>query len=386
MDSLDNPTNMHSNEEFKIDSPNMQKLDDSYNFVDVKTRRYPFFSLQNKTLVKIMAFIFVVSLVGLIGVVITTTFPKHIKDKLKPITPSVIPTPVVPPHTQKIYNGPFLEDLTGKVIKDSFGNIYKIIGEFQRDGKVFTEGLSWINKDTLLESSGYFNEANIHFLKIDRENMRISQVNKQSMNGKFFGEGSDIFLDSNNEKKIFQLTWTAHKIFQYDINLKKLERTFEMTKEIPYGWAMTADWDNRSIAYIDTGNDIIYKVKTSEDFKLLKKIPVTDLDGQGNRTIKVNNINEIEFVNGYLLANKWMTNQIYKIDPETGYVANKFDFTALHSRALALQKKRFMNTGFGMDDVFNGIAFNRDTNTQFLTGKNWSKIFEVQIITEDSNL
>jgi glutamine cyclotransferase len=92
-------------------------------------------------------------------------------------------------------------------------------------------------------------------------------------------------------------------------------------------------------------------------------------------------VNEIEFIDGSLYMNRWFTNDIYKVDPKTGYVLNKIDFSALHERSLILHKKK-LGRGFDGDDVFNGIAYDRDRKTWFLTGKNWQKIFEVRMEQE----
>jgi len=136
-----------------------------------------------------------------------------------------------------------------------------------------------------------------------------------------------------------------------------------MTDKIPYGWAMTKDPSNQSIAYIDTGNSFIYKVDTTKDFELVDKIQVLDIDpNTGERNVPVNYINEIEFIGGYLWANKWQTNYIYKINPKNGYVKAVYDFEALTKRALHLHKEEF-GVEFGLDDVLNGIAYDRDRDT-----------------------
>lgn len=194
--------------------------------------------------------------------------------------------------------------------------------------------------------------------------------------GDYFGEGSDIFKAKNGEHKIFQLTWKAHKIFQYDLELKGVERTFDMTQLIPKGWAMTRDSNNSTLAYIDTGDEYIYKADSSKDFELVDKIKVTDKNGNG-----VKEINEIEFVNGKLWVNQWMTNFIMKVDPDTGKVEANIDFGILMYRAQWFHYNE-NGLGFGLNDVMNGIAFDRDRGTFYVTGKNWKLVYEVEIVKE----
>jgi hypothetical protein len=108
-----------------------------------------------------------------------------------PVTPRVTPTPGNPP----LYRGPKEIDLTGKTIQDKYGNIYTVLNEFQRDNQYFTEGLSYAGPGRLVESSGYWNSASIHYLDIDRQNKTInkSKKNQFAQTGPFFGEGSDFF-------------------------------------------------------------------------------------------------------------------------------------------------------------------------------------------------
>ena len=242
----------------EIDQNDLENDENLYR--DIKIESNSYFSFKKRVIFTVIA-VFLIIVLGIIGK--SYFFPKETKtnnvnfisgtsDKTPQHVPGV--THFIAPKKYDLYNGPFTKDLTNRTIKDSYGNVYKVVGEFARDSQVFTEGLSWVDKDTLLESSGDFNNASIHFLNLDRKNMKILKYKKHSLDGNYFGEGSDVLLDSNGEKKIFQLTWKAHKIFQYDLNLKKLEKTFDMTREIPAGWAITADWNDRSIAYMDTGD------------------------------------------------------------------------------------------------------------------------------------
>ena len=269
------------------------------------------------------------------------------------------------------------DNLEGLLIKDRFGNLYKILNEFQRDEPCFTEGFSYITDDKLLESCGGWNYASIHYLNIDRKLKKITKQQGLEQHGNYFGEGSDIFLNKDSEPKIYQLTWDSHLIFEYDIGLTKLERTFNMTKYIPKGWGMTHDWQNKSLAYIDTGDEYIYKADSTKDFALFDKVKIFDPE---NPKKSVKNVNEIEFVDGELWGNHWQTNLIYRIDPNSGEVLGKYDFSALYSRAHHLYQLH-NNRNFDIDDVLNGIAYDRKRKTFYLTGKNWTSVYEIQLVS-----
>jgi len=332
--------------------------------------------------VGIIFFVLVACLIGF-----TYLAPKGTLNRPLIDNPVSNDTPATPAHPvsndPNLYTGSKQDDLTGKTIRDKYGNIYTVLNEFQRDSQYFTEGLSWIAPGRLVESSGFWNTAAIHYLDINREAKTINRSEDGfSQKGSFFGEGSDVFPSSDGTQKLFQLTWNSRKIFQYDMNLTKLERTIPMDAGIPAGWAMTHDWNQPNIAYIDTGNDMIYVADSRQDFKLVDKFQITEpVSDTNSKRRGIREVNEIEFIDGSLYMNRWMSNDIYKVDPKTGYVLNKIDFGALHERSLHLNKKR-LGRGFDNDDVFNGIAYDRERKTWYVTGKNWQKIYEIRLDQE----
>lgn len=144
-----------------------------------------------------------------------------------------------------------------------------------------------------------------------------------------------------------------------------------MTDKIPYGWAMTRDWDDHRIAYIDTGDEYLYICDSSKDFELINKVPIMD-KGEA-----VKNINEIEYVDKYIYGNKWMTTLVYKLATD-GTVVNKFDFEPLYQRAHKIFRD-VNHRNFKVDDCLNGIAYDKERGTFYLTGKNWRILFEIKI-------
>ena len=86
-----------------------------------------------------------------------------------------------------------------------------------------------------------------------------------------------------------------------------------------------------------------------------------------------NNINELEYVDGFIYANVYLKNMILKIDPSSGEVVAAVDFTGL------LSEKDKMSLRDPQGEVLNGIAYNSEKQTFYITGKNWPKLFEVKI-------
>lgn len=168
----------------------------------------------------------------------------------------------------------------------------------------------------------------------------------------FFSEGI-----SSVGNKIFQLTYKNRKIFVYDKNSLELLTEYPMPNQMVEGWGMTTDGKNL-IASDGTKN--IFFLNSSDPSKISKYISVA-----GNKEI-YDSINELEYHNGFIYSNVWQKPIILKIDPKTGEVLGKFDFSEI-------VKKHITNE----DDVLNGIAFKGEN--MLITGKNWDKIYEVKI-------
>ncbi len=111
----------------------------------------------------------------------------------------------------------------------------------------------------------------------------------------------------------------------------------------------------------DGSNNIYYL--DAENLSVKKTIPVTD-KGQ-----VINNLNELEYIKGFIYANVWMTNSIVKINPDNGSVVGIIDLSALANEA------RY-NYPYAME--MNGIAYDSITESVLVTGKMWPKYFEIK--------
>lgn len=224
---------------------------------------------------------------------------------------------------------------------------YTVLNTYDHDVKAFTEGFEFHN-DTLIESTGQ--NGSSYFAKIDYKTGKTYK--KVDLHQQYFGEGITVL---NN--KIYQLTWQNATGFIYDINTMKLIKTFPYDKKIE-GWGMTND--GKTIYHSD-GTEKIWTMDP-ETQKLTDYVNVYTKDS------KIQAINELEWINGKIYGNIWQKDAIAVINPQSGAVEAVLDLTAL--RAKVTNKEA---------EVLNGIAYNKKTNTIFVTGKNWNKTFEIKV-------
>ena len=224
---------------------------------------------------------------------------------------------------------------------------YKIVNTFPHDTTSFTEGLEFY-KDTLYESTGL--KGNSYFRKYDYKTGKIfKQIN---LDAKYFGEGITFLND-----KMYQLTWQEKTGFIYNAKTLKLEKTFTYDKDIE-GWGMT--------------NDGKYIYQTDKTEKIWKMDPNTqkmiDYINVYSGASKIPSINELEWINGKIYTNVWQKDAIAVVNPLNGAVEGVLDMSGL---------RKFVKNKTA--EVLNGIAYNPNTKTIFVTGKNWDKIFEITV-------
>jgi glutaminyl-peptide cyclotransferase len=222
----------------------------------------------------------------------------------------------------------------------------KVINEFPHDPGSFTEGLTYY-KGYLFESTGLKGRSLLR--KIEIKSGRIIQETKLADD--YFGEGMTIIGN-----KIYQLTWHNNKGFIYNLN------NFEKTGQFYYngeGWGLATDGKN---LWMSNGSAVI-TCHSPVNFEFIGKISVHD----EHRLI--NNINELEFVRGEIWANIFMEDVIVRISPKTGKVLGWIDLRPLYSMLPPPERR----------DVMNGIAYDKENDRIFVTGKFWPKIFEIRL-------
>jgi glutaminyl-peptide cyclotransferase len=224
---------------------------------------------------------------------------------------------------------------------------YKVKTTWPHDTNAFTQGLV-IHNGVLFESTGQEGKSWIGIVDIKTG----IPDKKVILEGQYFGEGIAIL---NN--KIYQLTYTSHKGFVYDL------KTFQRLREFSYpseGWGITHDGVN---LIMSDGSDKLTFLDTTS-LQPVRTLHVTDEKGL------VDKLNELEFVEGFIFANQWQTNNIFKINPKTGKVVARMDLDSLAQNALLRNSAA---------DVLNGIAYHAGTKLFVVTGKNWPSYYVLQL-------
>ena len=228
---------------------------------------------------------------------------------------------------------------------------YKIINEYPHDITSYTQGLEFYD-GKLYESTGQYKESKLRLV-----DYKTGEVLKNiNLPNEYFGEGITIL---NN--KIYQLTWQENTGLVYDLN------TFEKISSFKYGNSKEG-WG------ICHHENTIYKSDGTETIWLLNAETLAEEDHiqiYTNRG-KIIGINEMEWINGAIYANRYQKDGVAIINPKNGAVIGVIDFSDL-------KKQVTQHAGL---DVLNGIAYNPETKTIFVTGKRWDKLFEVEIVEE----
>ncbi len=226
---------------------------------------------------------------------------------------------------------------------------YSLVAQHPHDTSSYTQGLE-LYKGKMYESTGDYENSSLRIT-----DFKTGKVEKKHMMGsdKIFGEGITILND-----KIYQLTWESNLVYVYDIkDIAKPIQKFNWPYE---GWGIT---HNGTELIISDGSANLYFVNP-QDFKVKSTVAVQTNLGP------VDNLNELEYIDGAVFANVYTTDKIVKIDPESGHVIGIMEFKNLLQAADITQ---------GRTDYFNGIAYDSASKTMYVTGKRWPKLFEVKL-------
>ena len=243
-------------------------------------------------------------------------------------------------------------------VPDTRQIIYNLLNAYPHDTAAFTQGLE-IYQGHLYESTGLIGRASLR--KVDLKTGKI--LLQKNIDTPYFTEGLTIMNDT-----LYQLTWENNIVFLYN------PKDLKLIKKIPWsaqGWGITHDKKN---LFISDGSDKIYVVRPG-DLKLERVISVFDNAGP------VNNLNELEFINGHIYANRWQYEYLLQINPSTGQVIGKIDLKdilAKNSKVSLSYLSAPGSTGNQMGGVLNGIAWDSASGKMLVTGKLWPYIFEIK--------
>lgn len=188
-------------------------------------------------------------------------------------------------------------------------------------------------------------------------NLADGQVLQQvDLPAKYFGEGITLVGD-----RIFQLTWKEQQGFVYDLNsFTKLDQFYYPTE----GWGLTYDGEflimsdgSAQLSFIDP-----------KSYQIINQITVIDEEQP------VEMLNELEYINGFVYANIWLTDRIVIVDPSDGQVQGWINLSGLLDNDPSVDLRNHKT------DVLNGIAYDSDTDRLFVTGKLWPRLYQIELI------
>ncbi|MDI9358441.1 MAG: glutaminyl-peptide cyclotransferase [Phycisphaerales bacterium] len=226
---------------------------------------------------------------------------------------------------------------------------YKVVAIYPHVANSFTEGLLYVNH-YFYESAGGYGDSRI--MKVIPQTAQI--VKSININKNYFGEGIAIF---NN--RLYQLTYREQKIFVYDTENFKLIKSFDWQNG--EGWGMTV---NKQYLIVSNGSSNLY-------FLDPQTCTVQHIVSVHDNLGLVNNINSLQWIDGKIYANIWLTQYIDVINPTTGFVEGQLDCTAI------LEKNGLSTEG---TQEMNGITYDSNNHIIYVTGKYWPAIFGLQLL------
>lgn len=222
---------------------------------------------------------------------------------------------------------------------------YSVVASYPHDPDAFTQGLLW-HDGRLYESTGLYGESTLRRVVLD-----TGVVEQQApLSSSYFGEGLTLWQD-----RLLQLTYLGQTCFIWD------QATFAPLGTFSYsgqGWGLTHDG---TVLIMSDGSSTL-TFRDPDTFAPSGGVAVTD-DGAA-----VDHLNELEWIRGEVFANRWLTDLIARIDPDTGGVIAWIDLTGL------------LDPSPPGADVLNGIAWDDDGERLFVTGKRWPTLYEIELV------
>lgn len=224
---------------------------------------------------------------------------------------------------------------------------YRVVKAYPHDSNAFTQGLEY-RDGVFYEGTGIPGRSSVR--KVDLTTGRVIQ--KYDVPQPFFGEGITVL-----NGRMFELTWQSQTGFIYDKASLRVLGSFTYPGE---GWGLAND--GKQVYMSDGSADI--RVWDPATLKEVRRMTVRD----GGTPVA--ELNELEWVKGEIYANVWQTDRIARISPADGKVLGWIDLSGI------LPKSERTDP----DAVLNGIAYDAAGDRLFVTGKLWSKIFEIKLV------
>lgn len=229
---------------------------------------------------------------------------------------------------------------------------YRAVNVYPHDTQAFTQGL-FIRDGWLYESTGLRGSSSVR--KVSLESGRVAR--QIDLDDQYFGEG---IVDWNDS--LIAVTWHSGQGFVFALDDFTETDRFNYTGE---AWGLTR---SDSHLVLSDGTPVL-RFLNPNTFQIERTVTVT-LEGQA-----VRNLNELEWVEGQILANVWQTDWVVRINPVSGNVTGLADLSGLLTPAERSESGT---------DVLNGIAYDAESKRLFVTGKNWPKLFEIELVEKVS--
>ncbi len=217
----------------------------------------------------------------------------------------------------------------------------------QRDA--FTQGLLW-HDGQIFESTGLRRQSTLRTVTLETGEVQ----RRRDIDPEYFAEGL-----ARVDDRLVQLTWEAGRALVWSVDDFAYQRAYRYSGE---GWGLC--FDGEQLVMSDGTSMLTFR--NPETFRIERRLEVR------RGETPVDNLNELECVDGAVWANVWLTDDIVRIDPATGRVTGLVDASGLLTR----------DDRFGAD-VLNGIAYVPERDRFLITGKRWPWLFEVSFVPED---
>lgn len=223
----------------------------------------------------------------------------------------------------------------------------EVVARTPHDESAFTQGLVHAG-GLMYEGTGEYGRSRIRLV----EPASGDVVAERALPASMFGEGV-----AGHDGRLYQLTWRDERVLVRD--RCSLDEVGRMAYD-GEGWGLTGDGE---VLWRSDGTSTLF-AHDPEGFAVTRTVEVRD------RGRPVERLNELELVDGQILANVWKTPWIARIDPASGGITGWIDASALVTEIGASDP----------DEVLNGIAVDAASGRLWLTGKRWPTVFEVRVV------
>lgn len=224
---------------------------------------------------------------------------------------------------------------------------YSVVNEYPHDVAAYTQGLEYMD-GWLYEGTGNYGTSSLR--RVSLESGEVTKI--RDIDQSLFAEGITVLGE-----RIYQITYRSQVGFVYDkSSFEEIQKVYYQNRE---GWGLT---NNGKELIMSDGTNVIYFLDPGL-FTVNRQIEVYHNTGPAD------SLNELEYIDGKIWANRYFTDEIVIIDPETGKVEGRINLKGI----LKATDRR------STTDVLNGIAWDSEEERLFVTGKLWPKLFEIRI-------